>query len=78
MLPQVLVNVRTKGASTWVSNSAVTRAVADVEATLGGEGRVLLRASGTEPVIRVMVEGRERAQIEGMANKIADAIRSSA
>ena len=38
----------------------------------------LLRASGTEPVIRVMVEGRERAQIEGMANKIADAIRSSA
>ena len=78
MLPQVLVNVRTKGASTWFSNSAVTRAVADVEATLGGEGRVLLRASGTEPVIRVMVEGRERAQIEGMANKIADAIRSSA
>ena len=77
MLPQVLVNVRTKGNDTWASNPAVTRAVADVEITLGGQGRVLLRASGTEPVIRVMVEGRERAQIEGMANKIADAIRSS-
>ena len=78
MLPQVLVNVRTKAATVWANNPAVAKAVVAAEATLAGQGRVLLRASGTEPVIRVMVEGRERTQVAALAATIADAIRTSA
>ena len=78
MLPQVLLNVRAKGISTWADNPAVAKAVADAEAALAGQGRVLLRASGTEPVIRVMVEGRVRSQVEALAGAIADAIKGSA
>jgi phosphoglucosamine mutase len=52
----------------------VKRAVADAEASLAGTGRVLLRASGTEPLIRVMVEGENRAQVETLARQIADVV----
>jgi len=47
------------------------------ETTLAGRGRVLLRASGTEPVIRVMVEGEHRAEVDGLANGIADLLRAA-
>nr|MBJ6885335.1 phosphoglucosamine mutase [Vibrio cholerae] len=49
---------------------------ADVEATLGNRGRVLLRKSGTEPLIRVMVEGEDEAQVTAFAHRIADAVKA--
>ena len=57
---------------------AVSAAVARVEKNLGHEGRVVLRASGTEPVIRVMVEGREEAVTRGYAEEIAAAVKAAA
>ena len=50
--------------------------MAEVEATLGNRGRVLLRKSGTEPLIRVMVEGEDEAQVTALANRIADAVKA--
>ena len=47
----------------------------EVEKELNGKGRVLLRKSGTEPLIRVMVEGEDEAQVTAMANRIADAVK---
>ncbi|NMV05589.1 phosphoglucosamine mutase, partial [Vibrio parahaemolyticus] len=59
LYPQVLENVRFSGESNPLEATAVLNAVAEVEATLGDKGRVLLRKSGTEPLIRVMVEGED-------------------
>ena len=59
--PQTLVNVRVNKAINLAKDEAVLAIVASVEKRLGREGRVLLRASGTEPLIRVMVEGRDLA-----------------
>ena len=77
MFPQVLVNVRyTDGKSNPLENDAVKAAAAEVEAALGNRGRVLLRKSGTEPLIRVMVEGEEEAQVTAFAHRIADAVKA--
>jgi phosphoglucosamine mutase len=68
--PQVLINV--KGVDrTRVQDEVVQAAVREAEADLGETGRVLLRASGTEPVIRVMVEAAEMGQAQGWADRIA-------
>ncbi len=75
--PQVLLNVRTEQRFDFASAPAVQQAQQAVEAELGDSGRILLRASGTEPLIRVMVEGRERAQVERCAETLADAVRSA-
>jgi phosphoglucosamine mutase len=56
---------------------SIRAAVSEVEHVLGGNGRVVLRASGTEPVIRVMVEGRDRDQVGALANQLADAVRQA-
>lgn len=79
-LPQVLINVQLQqvAASAVMEMDSVQQAVADVEATLADNGRVLLRPSGTEPLIRVMVEGREATQVTEFANQIADAVRTVA
>jgi phosphoglucosamine mutase len=78
LFPQVLVNVAVGNQSGVLERPAVRRAVAEAERMLDGSGRVLLRASGTEPVIRVMVEGRSRKDVEHWAERIAAAVRSAA
>ncbi|MCL1092633.1 phosphoglucosamine mutase [Shewanella kaireitica] len=76
MLPQVLVNVRFEGADDPLSSEVVLTAKAEVEQKLGARGRVLLRKSGTEPLLRVMVEGDDRTDVTQFANDIADAVRN--
>ena len=72
--PQVLVNVRMQERCDVLAVPLVKAAIADAEATLNGDGRVLLRPSGTEPVLRVMVEGHDRAQVESLAGQLAGVV----
>ena len=75
-VPQKLVNVRyTDGKSNPLENEVVKATAAEVEAALGNRGRVLLRKSGTEPLIRVMVEGEEAAQVSSLAHAIAEQVK---
>uniref|UniRef100_UPI00289CAEFF phosphoglucosamine mutase n=1 Tax=Pantoea eucalypti TaxID=470933 RepID=UPI00289CAEFF len=76
MLPQVLVNVRFSGEHDPLQSDAVKTVTAEVEKALAGRGRVLLRKSGTEPLIRVMVEGENEAQVTELANRIADQVKA--
>jgi len=76
--PQVLLNVRVAQRFDPVTVPAVNAAVAKVERSLGQEGRVVLRPSGTEPVIRVMVEGRDEALTRSCAEEIAAAVSAAA
>jgi phosphoglucosamine mutase len=78
MYPQVLVNVKVPRGFDWRKHDAIGKAQADAEQSLNGRGRVLLRPSGTEPVLRVMVEGEPREAIESAANSIAQVVRSAA
>ncbi|MDO9485011.1 MAG: phosphoglucosamine mutase [Actinomycetota bacterium] len=75
-LPQVLVNVRDVDKTAVSSSSAVTAAVAAAEAELGDHGRVLLRASGTEPVIRVMVEAPTPEIAQRITDDLAEVVRT--
>jgi phosphoglucosamine mutase len=75
LYPQILVNVKTRKGFDFQGNGKVQAGLRATEARLKGRGRVLLRASGTEPVIRVMVEGEGRRLITGLANSLADIIR---
>ena len=77
MFPQVLENVRFTGDSNPLDSDAVKAAQADVESKLGDNGRVLLRKSGTEPLIRVMVEGENAELVQQYALQIADAVKES-
>ncbi len=77
MFPQILVNVRFAGENDPLESDAVKAAQADVEAKLGDNGRVLLRKSGTEPLIRVMVEGEDAELVTQYAQQIADAVKES-
>jgi phosphoglucosamine mutase len=78
LLPQILVNVRFSGANNPLKSNTVEEATQQVEKELGDRGRVLLRKSGTEPLIRVMVEGdAEEALVAEMANRIADAVKAA-
>jgi len=75
--PQILLNVRsTKGADV-LSVAAVRAAVRAAESQLGEGGRVLLRPSGTEPLVRVMVEGRDRKQVESLAAELAASVETA-
>jgi len=76
MLPQVLVNVRFSGEHDPLQSDAVKTVTAEVEKALAGRGRVLLRKSGTEPLIRVMVEGENEAQVTELANRIAAQVKA--
>ena len=75
-LPQVLINVTNVAKERLSSAEAVHVLVAEVETELAGQGRVLLRPSGTEPVVRVMVEAATHEQAKSAAERIADAVRA--
>lgn len=77
-LPQVMLNVRAEGAREALSGIAVQQTLLDVEAILEGRGRVVLRASGTEPLVRVTVEAEDAAEVQQLAERLADVVRSSA
>ncbi len=76
--PQVLVNVPIKEKIDLDASEEIQQSVRDVEETLGSRGRVLLRASGTEPLIRVMVEGEDHAETSDLAQQIANTVRQVA
>ncbi len=73
--PQVLINVKTKDKVNLDNHQALIAATKEVEAVLGDEGRVLIRASGTEPLIRVMVEAKNASTTQQCAEKLADMLR---
>lgn len=77
MMPQILINVPLPIKTNPISEPKVQDAVKRVEKDLNGKGRVLLRASGTEPLIRVMVEGEDEKQVSAYAQIIADAVSAS-
>ncbi|MDQ2191551.1 phosphoglucosamine mutase [Vibrio sp. A14(2019)] len=77
LYPQVLENVRFSGQTKPLESTAVLAAVKQVESQLGDKGRVLLRASGTEPLIRVMVEGEDAQLVQASALEIAAAVKAN-
>ncbi len=76
LLPQVLVNVRTAPGLALERHPVVLAEAERVGALLAGRGRVLLRASGTEPLVRVMVEGEDREEVQGLAEGLAAIVRA--
>ncbi len=72
--PQVLVNVRVKSKAGWETNPAIRAAIDAAEAKLGDKGRVLVRPSGTEPLIRVMAEGPDQGELDALAASVAEVI----
>ncbi|MFL0355621.1 phosphoglucosamine mutase [Erythrobacter sp. GH1-10] len=76
-VPQLLKNVRYDGGAP-LENETVKSVIAAAEGELEGKGRLVIRASGTEPVIRVMAEGDDKAQVESVVDRICDAVRAAA
>ncbi len=77
-LPQILKNVRFAAGATPLDQDAVKRAITDGEQKLNGSGRVLIRKSGTEPLIRVMAEGEDPALVEAVVDSICEAVKQAA
>jgi phosphoglucosamine mutase len=73
-LPQVLVNVRLPQKSDIMEVPEVANLIQEVEGRLKGEGRVLIRYSGTEPLLRIMLEGSDEGKIRNWANEIASTV----
>ena len=72
-----MINVDIASGSALLDSPAIAGAVSAVEKELGDSGRVLLRPSGTEPLIRVMVEGRDEDQVNRLCRSLADAVRGA-
>ena len=77
LYPQKLINVKMPAGFDWAGAEGIKLAVKAAESALDGSGRVLLRPSGTEPLLRVMVEGRDAALVTGQAEAIAGAVRQA-
>jgi len=75
--PQTLINVRVESQPN-LEDDGIQAAVRSVESQLGERGRVVLRASGTEPLVRVMVEGEDESEVDEVADRLAEAVRSAA
>ena len=78
LYPQKLINVPMSKGFPWKDDPAIAKALADVEAQMSGRGRVLLRASGTEPLLRVMVEGEDANEVFAAAQQLAGVVREVA
>lgn len=76
LFPQTLINVRLAPGQDWKRNTLLAQTQARVEAALGQTGRVLIRASGTEPLLRVMVEAQDAALASRYAQELADAVKA--
>jgi phosphoglucosamine mutase len=76
-VPQLLKNVRYYGGAP-LDDPQVHSVIAGVEAELEGKGRLVIRPSGTEPVIRVMAEGDDSSQVESVVDRVCDAVRAAA
>ena len=74
LFPQTLINVRLKPGQDWANNELLKTETAAIDAQLGQTGRVLIRASGTEPLLRLMVEARDAAQAKACAERLAKAV----
>ena len=74
--PQCMINVRAESSADIIENSSVKSAISEIETKLGKNGRVLLRQSGTEPVIRVMVEGEDGDTVDRMARELSEIVTS--
>ena len=74
LFPQTLINVKYKQGYDWTSDVKIQEAITQAEKNLNGSGRVLIRPSGTEPLLRVMVEAQDAHQAQEQAKKIAQTI----
>ena len=77
LYPQKLINVQITKGFPWKDDSLIGTVLADVEGRMAGRGRVLLRASGTEPLLRVMVEGEDAVEVNAAAEQLAQAVREA-
>ena len=73
--PQLLVNVKVATKEGWETNEAIKGAIAEGDKELGENGRILVRPSGTEPLIRVMAEGPDQDQLDRICHAIADVVK---
>ena len=78
LYPQKLINVPIVRGFPWRDDPSITAALASVEGRMSGRGRVLLRASGTEPLLRVMVEGEDADVVRAAAEELAAVVREAA
>ena len=78
LYPQILINVETHKKIDLENNKSIQDVIKNVEAKLNNKGRVLLRPSGTEPKIRVMVEGENLEEVKTYANQIAEKVKEAA
>ena len=76
LFPQTLLNVRLHPGQDWKSSARLAAETREVEAELAGSGRVLIRASGTEPLLRIMVEAREEQQALASAQRLVQAVQA--
>ena len=77
IFPQCLINVRLQPGQDWKQSEALAAESRKVEAELAGQGRILIRASGTEPLLRLMVEAREQAQAKALAERLAQSLKAA-
>ena len=76
LFPQTLLNVRLEAGQDWKKNQVLSQEIEKVEKELGNAGRVLIRPSGTEPLLRVMVEARDEQQARKLAERLAGSVRA--
>jgi phosphoglucosamine mutase len=74
LYPQTLINVRLKPGTDWQASTALAERRAEIDRELGATGRVLIRPSGTEPLVRVMVEAEDAAQAKRCAERLAESL----